>query len=189
MASLYDFPLSHVSIVARVSLCCFTSSESLSSSSPLSVPPTLRHDLKALRATFTAISTSSAVAANTLVISDSSLHRSVRSVSVPQMSPSWNFAYVGFMLVIFCPFCDLTHSLLMKRPRGCLYCTPLGALSSTSRSDILHGIVRKEAIYKGLRGIEWVGLQGELMERVWIVNNVFLIMKMREWDDKYSRSR
>lgn len=45
--------------------------------------------------------------------------------------------YVGFIDVIFSPFSDLTHSLLMNRPVGCLYLRPLGAVSSTSRSDIL----------------------------------------------------
>ena len=44
---------------------------------------------------------------------------------------------MGFMLVIFSPFLDLTHSLLMKRPIGCLYLRPLGAVSSISRSDML----------------------------------------------------
>ncbi len=45
--------------------------------------------------------------------------------------------YVGFMLVIFSPSLDFTNSLLMKRPRGCLYSWPLGALRSTNSSDIL----------------------------------------------------
>ena len=44
---------------------------------------------------------------------------------------------VGFMLVIISPDFALTHSLLMKRPVGCVYLRPLGAVSSTARSDML----------------------------------------------------
>jgi hypothetical protein len=44
---------------------------------------------------------------------------------------------VGLMLVIFSPDFDFTNSLLMKIPIGCLYFRPLGAVSSTERSDIL----------------------------------------------------
>ena len=43
---------------------------------------------------------------------------------------------MGLMLVIFSPEEDLTNSLLMKRPIGCLYSRPLGALSSMTRSDM-----------------------------------------------------
>ena len=50
-------------------------------------------------------------------------------------------ANVGFMLVIFPPFLDATHSLLMKRPMGCLYLRPFGAVSSISRSDMLDAAV------------------------------------------------
>ena len=45
--------------------------------------------------------------------------------------------YVGFMLVIFSPDFAATHSLLMKRPVGWVYLRPLGAVSSTARSDML----------------------------------------------------
>ena len=45
--------------------------------------------------------------------------------------------HVGLMLVILSPFLDFTHSLLIHKPVGCLYFTPLGAVSSTSRSDML----------------------------------------------------
>ena len=35
------------------------------------------------------------------------------------------------------PDLDLTNSLLMNRPRGCVYFRPLGAVNSTNRSDML----------------------------------------------------
>ena len=41
------------------------------------------------------------------------------------------------MDVIFLPSLLFTHSLLMKRPVGWVYFLPLGAVSSTERSDIL----------------------------------------------------
>ena len=44
---------------------------------------------------------------------------------------------MGLMLVIFSPEEDLTNSLLIKRPIGCLYSRPLGALRSTNKSDML----------------------------------------------------
>jgi hypothetical protein len=44
--------------------------------------------------------------------------------------------YLGFMDVMVSPDFDLTNSLLMNRPRGCLYFRPLGAVSSTKRSDM-----------------------------------------------------
>jgi len=50
---------------------------------------------------------------------------------------------VGLMLVIFSPDFDFTNSLLIKIPTGCLYFRPLGAVSSTTRSDILLLIVLK----------------------------------------------
>lgn len=46
-------------------------------------------------------------------------------------------AYEGLMLVIFSPDLAFTHSLLMKRPVGWMYLWPLGAVSSTERSDML----------------------------------------------------
>ena len=46
-------------------------------------------------------------------------------------------AYVGLMLVIFSPEDDLTNSLLMNKPIGCLYSRPLGASRLTKRSDIV----------------------------------------------------
>lgn len=51
-------------------------------------------------------------------------------------------AYLGFMLEILSPFDDLTHSLLMNKPVGCVYLTPLGAVSSTDRPDILRVIIK-----------------------------------------------
>jgi hypothetical protein len=45
-------------------------------------------------------------------------------------------AYLGFMVVIFSPFLDLTHSLLIKRPIGWVYLRALGAVSSMDKSDI-----------------------------------------------------
>lgn len=46
-------------------------------------------------------------------------------------------AHVGLMLSIFSPDLDLTNSLLMKRPMGCSYLRPLGAVRVTVRSDIV----------------------------------------------------
>jgi hypothetical protein len=45
-------------------------------------------------------------------------------------------AYVGLIDVIFFPSLLFTHSLLMKRPMGCVYFLPFGAVSSMERSDI-----------------------------------------------------
>ena len=45
--------------------------------------------------------------------------------------------YVGLMLDIFSPDFDFTNSLLINMPIGCWYLRPLGAVSSTVRSDIL----------------------------------------------------
>lgn len=41
------------------------------------------------------------------------------------------------MLVILAPDFEGTNSLLMKRPVGCVYFTPLGAIKSIDKSDIL----------------------------------------------------
>ena len=40
------------------------------------------------------------------------------------------------------PLIDLTNSLLMKRPVGCVYFFPLGAVSSIVRSDMLRDWTR-----------------------------------------------
>lgn len=73
ITSLYVLPLSHVSMVARVSLCFSASSDNLYRSFPRSVATTFRQDLKAFLAALTAVSTSSADPAYTLTISDSFL--------------------------------------------------------------------------------------------------------------------
>lgn len=41
------------------------------------------------------------------------------------------------MLVIFSPDFDLTNSLFMKRPMGCLYSRPLGALRLMKISEVM----------------------------------------------------
>ena len=41
------------------------------------------------------------------------------------------------MLVIFSPDLDLMNSLFMKRPIGCLYSRPLGALRLMKRSELI----------------------------------------------------
>jgi hypothetical protein len=41
------------------------------------------------------------------------------------------------IVVIFSLDFDFTHSLLMNRPVGWVYLTPLGAVSSTDRSDMV----------------------------------------------------
>jgi hypothetical protein len=45
-------------------------------------------------------------------------------------------AYVVLIDVIFFPSLLFTHSLLMKRPMGCVYFLPFGAVSSMERSDM-----------------------------------------------------
>jgi hypothetical protein len=60
-------------------------------------------------------------------------------------------AYVGLMEVIFSPSLDLTHSLLMNKPIGCSYLTPLGAVRLTTRSAILEAKQRL-ARYLGMIG-------------------------------------
>ena len=55
------------------------------------------------------------------------------------------------MLEILSPFDDLTHSLLINRPVGCVYLTPLGAVSSTDKPDILRVII------KSLEGAGYLG--------------------------------
>lgn len=58
--------------------------------------------------------------------------------------------YVGFMLVIIRSPEEGTNSLLMKRPSGCVYLIPLGAVSSTERPDIL-----KMEVLKPRRAGNW----------------------------------
>ena len=41
------------------------------------------------------------------------------------------------MLMIFSPDLDLTNSLFMKRPIGCLYSRPFGALRLMNRSEVI----------------------------------------------------
>ena len=48
-------------------------------------------------------------------------------------------AHVGLILVIFSPDLDLTNSLFIKRPIGCLYSRPLGALRLRNRSEVMLG--------------------------------------------------
>lgn len=60
----------------------------------------------------------------------------VRRTSLALSLLAHESTYVGLVLVIFSPFFDLTNSLLIKIPVGCLYLWPLGAVSSTKRSDI-----------------------------------------------------
>jgi hypothetical protein len=45
--------------------------------------------------------------------------------------------YLGLMDEMVSPDLDATNSLLMKRPHGWAYFRPLGAVSSTKRSDML----------------------------------------------------
>lgn len=50
------------------------------------------------------------------------------------------------MEVIFLPLQLLIHSLLIKRPVGWVYFLPLGAISSTWRSDIVVDVVAVESL-------------------------------------------
>lgn len=148
-------PLSQVSIVASTSLFFSIRATSLNISSARSTLGRSRHAgfLNALRAALTAMSTSSGSAAYTDAISLSSLQGAVRN---KRGISGKDATYVGFMLVIFSPCVDLTHSLLMNKPVGWVNLTPLGAVSSTVRSDM--------AVLKGLRGpnrngrrMNWLG--------------------------------
>lgn len=153
-------PLSHVSMVAKVSLCCSTSAASLYINSPLSeLAMSLHSPLKALRAAATALSTSSGSAASTEQISDSSLQTTVRTGLRADSEKS----YVGFTLVILFPLLDLTHSLLMKRPVGWVYLTPFGAVRSMLRPDMMRDVLDKDLMYFGksdLRGGVDLALNG-----------------------------
>lgn len=53
---------------------------------------------------------------------------------------------MGLMEVIFLPLQLLIHSLLIKRPVGWVYFLPLGAISSTWRSDIVVDVVAVESL-------------------------------------------
>jgi hypothetical protein len=50
-------------------------------------------------------------------------------------------AYVGLIEIIFLSSLLLTHSLLIKSPVGWVYFRPLGAVSSSDRSDILFDVL------------------------------------------------
>lgn len=122
-------------MVAKTSLCSSMSEASLNMRFALSVVLMSRHDgsLKAFLAAATATSMSSGPAACTDAISLSSLYRSISLFSKVSKT------HVGLIEVILAPAFDFTNSLLMNRPRGCLYLTPLGAVKSTNRSsDILN---------------------------------------------------
>lgn len=114
----YGFPLSHVSIEASNSAFSSTNEASLLISCPRWVGDMSRHSgfSKALRAATTALSTSLALAASTLTISDSS---------------------VGFMLLICVPDVADTHWLFIQSPVGWLYSWPLGVLSFAVSDAIL----------------------------------------------------
>jgi hypothetical protein len=60
------------------------------------------------------------------------------------------------MLEILSPLVDLTHSLLINRPVGCVYLTPLGAVSSTERPDMLRVTIKS---------LDGAGYLGNLKER------------------------
>jgi hypothetical protein len=64
------------------------------------------------------------------------------------------------MLEILSPFEDLTHSLLINNPVGCVYLTPLGAVSSTDKPDILRIVTTKN-----LEGAGYLGKEKEAEER------------------------
>ncbi len=60
-------------------------------------------------------------------------------------------AYVGLIEVIFFSSLLFTHSLLMKRPVGCVYFLPFGAVSSIERSDIF--LVELNGLEKALSNL------------------------------------
>lgn len=59
--------------------------------------------------------------------------------------------YLGFIEVMVSPDLDLTNSLLMNSPLGCVYLRPFGAVSSTNRSDML--VPAEKLLQKVLRGV------------------------------------
>lgn len=50
--------------------------------------------------------------------------------------------YAGSIDVMVCPDLAFTNSLLIKRPVGCVYLTPLGAVSSTAEALIVGSVMR-----------------------------------------------
>lgn len=101
--------------------------------------------MKAVRAAETAASMSVAEAPVTVQISDSSLGEGQEMVVEGERGGT----HLGFTLVILSPV-PLTHSLLMKRPVGWVYSTPLGALSLMERSAML--VERKMLDVEGFAG-------------------------------------
>jgi hypothetical protein len=64
------------------------------------------------------------------------------------------FTYAGSIDVIFWVDEPGTNSLLMKRPVGCLYLTPLGASRLTKRSDIVLKLLCVVVMIRLKAGIE-----------------------------------
>lgn len=50
--------------------------------------------------------------------------------------------YAGSIDVMVCPDLDFTNSLLMNRPVGCVYLTPLGAVSSIDEALMIDTVMR-----------------------------------------------
>ena len=59
------------------------------------------------------------------------------SLVVDLMTDAISDSSVGLIEVILLPLEEGTNSLLMNRPVGCVYFNPLGAVSSTERSDMV----------------------------------------------------
>ena len=114
-----------------------------------------------MRAAETAASMSSAEAASTLQISDSSLRKSQCVLEGGVIDNS----YVGLMLVIFWPPVAFTNSLLMNRPVGKVIFLPFGAVRSTLRSVILKAVDLETQRWKGGLVIEAAPKARE--SRVW----------------------
>lgn len=78
---------------------------------------------------------SSGDAASTDVISDSSLENCQGKVG--EQAEGERNIHLGLILVILAPELDFTNSLLMNKPVGKVILVPLGAVSSTWRSDMV----------------------------------------------------
>ena len=133
-------------MVARILEWVSTRSASFRSRAPRSVGEMECQEgcLRAVRAAETAVSMSEGEAAWTEVMGVSSLRCWLRRwfllrkdgcIGENEAEGEVGGAYVGFILSIFAPELDLTNSLLIKRPSGCSYLTPLGAVRVVKRSE------------------------------------------------------
>jgi hypothetical protein len=91
------------------------------------------------------------------------------------------------MELIFLPSLLFTHSLLMKRPVGWVYFVPLGAVSSTWRSDMAVDALN------GLCNLGWRGFGGVRIASLWgavlVRSRVYWLKRDDRSSDGKGRSR